>query len=128
MILDKIAEEQGITYTDEEYNEVIQRYMENEGFTGTMEDFIAGADDIALYMIKETEVLKPKVMEYLKGNVVIVESPEEETEAAEESASEEASDAEEASEAEESSEAEETSEAEESSETEAETEAEAETK
>ena len=82
MIIDKVAEEQGISYTEEEYNEVIQRYMDNEAYTGTMEDFVAQADPAALYLITETEVLMPKVMDYLKGNVTIIETPEEETEAA----------------------------------------------
>jgi len=93
MILEQIAEDQGITYSDEELNEVLQRYMEREGFTGTLDEFKAQASSGVTYLITESEVLMPKVMEYLKGNVVIVESPEEDTEPSSE-AEEDASEAE----------------------------------
>ena len=79
MMIDKVAEEQNITFTEEELNEVITRYMEQENYEGTLEEFKAESGDSFNFLIRETEVLMPKVMDYLKQNVVMVESPVEET-------------------------------------------------
>ena len=79
MMIDKVAEEQNITFTEEELNEVITRYMEQENYEGTLEEFKAESGDSFNFLVRETEVLMPKVMDYLKQNVVMVESPVEET-------------------------------------------------
>ena len=88
MIIDKVAEEQGIEITDEEIDEALESYMESEGYTGTLDEFKAASGDAFMFLIRETEVKMPKVIEYLKGNVVIVETPEEETEEAADAAEE----------------------------------------
>ena len=92
MMLDKVAEEQGITVTDEEIDAALTKNMESEEYTGTLDEFKAASGDAYLFLVRETDVLLPKVMDYLKQNVVFVESPEEETEAEDEEA--EAEDAE----------------------------------
>ena len=79
MMIDKVAEEQNITFTEEELNEVITRYMEQENYEGTLEEFKAESGDSFNFLVRETEVLMPKVMDYLKQNVIMVESPVEET-------------------------------------------------
>ena len=82
MMLDQVAADQGITITDEEIDAKLSEYMESEGFTGTLEEFKAESGDAYLFLIRETDVLSPKVLDYLKGNVVIVEAEEAETEEA----------------------------------------------
>jgi len=93
MMLDIVAADQGITVTDEEINEKLNEYMENENFDGTLDEFKEQSGPAFLFLISKTEVLQPKVLEYLKQNVVMVESEEteesadaaeENTEAAEE--------------------------------------------
>ena len=86
MMIDKVAEEQNITFTQEELDEVVTKYMEQENYEGTLEEFKTESGDAFNFLVRETEVLMPKVMDYLKQNVVMVESPVEETaeEAAEE--------------------------------------------
>ena len=78
MIIEKVAQDQGITISDDEIDEKLSEYMDLEDFTGTLEEFKEGADPGALYLITQTEVLQPKVMDYLKSIVTIVETPEEE--------------------------------------------------
>ena len=79
MMIDKVAEEQNITFTQEELDEVVTKYMEQENFEGTLDEFKAQSGDAFNFLVRETEVLMPKVMDYLKQNVVMVESPVEET-------------------------------------------------
>lgn len=86
MMLDQVAKDQNITITDEEIDEVFTKYMESEEFEGTLEEFKAQSGDAFSFLVRETEVLEPKVIEYLKQNVVLVESPEEEVEEAAEDA------------------------------------------
>ena len=82
MMADQVAADQGITITDEEVDEKLTEYMETEGFTGTLDEFKAQSGDAYLFLIRETDVLLPKVLDYLKGNVVLIESEEPETEEA----------------------------------------------
>ena len=79
MMIDKVAEEQNITFTQEELDEVVTKYMEQENYEGTLEEFKTESGDAFNFLVRETEVLMPKVMDYLKQNVVMVESPVEET-------------------------------------------------
>ncbi len=97
MMLDKVAEEQGITYTQEEVDEVLQKYLESADYDGTLDEFKEASGEAYVFIVTETEVLMPKVMDYLKGNVVFVESEEETSEATAETT--EANDAAETSEA-----------------------------
>lgn len=98
MMLDKVAEEQGITYTQEEVDEVLQKYLDSADYDGTLEEFKEASGEAYVFIITETEVLMPKVMDYLKGNVVFVENEEETSETSEDAAdTTEASDAEETS-------------------------------
>lgn len=100
MMLDKVAEEQGITYTQEEVDEVLQHYLESADYDGTLDEFKEASGEAYIFIVTETEVLMPKVMDYLKGNVVFVEAEEESTDAAEDAAeTTEANDVEETSEA-----------------------------
>ncbi|MBQ9031828.1 MAG: trigger factor [Parasporobacterium sp.] len=78
MMYDIVAEEQNITVSDEEIDEALTGYMESEGFSGTLEEFKAQSGDAYLFLIRETEVLGPKVLDYLKQNVTIIETPKEE--------------------------------------------------
>lgn len=78
MMIDKVAEEQNITITDEELDEVFTNYMEQENYTGTLEEFKAESGNAFTFLVRETEVLMPKVMDYLKQNVVMIEAPVEE--------------------------------------------------
>ncbi len=100
MMLDKVAEEQGITYTQEEVDEVLQKYLDSADYDGTLEEFKEASGEAYVFIVTETEVLMPKVMDYLKGNVVFVENEEETSETSEDAAeTTEASDVEETSEA-----------------------------
>ena len=89
MIYDKVADEQGIEITDDEINEVLEEYMENEGYEGTLEEFKEASGEAFLFLVTETEVKQPKVLDFLKDRVKIVEAPKEEAEEAAEDAAEE---------------------------------------
>ena len=90
MMLDKVAEEQNITVTDEEMDAALEEYRVSENYDGTLDEFKAESGESFLFLVRETEVLMPKVIEYLKGNVNIIPAEETEENADEESAEENA--------------------------------------
>ncbi|MCF0228119.1 MAG: FKBP-type peptidyl-prolyl cis-trans isomerase [Parasporobacterium sp.] len=104
MTLDRVAQDKGITVSDEEMNEALQKYMENENFTGTVDEFRSQSGRAFLFLVEKTEVLMPKVLKAVEeedvtwipsdasGNADVAAPAEsEETTVAEETSAEETS-------------------------------------
>ena len=74
MLLDQIAADNGITYTEEEVDEAIAEYMKNYGYDEvyTLDEFKEMSGEAWILMISKLQVEYEKVMDVLKNNVVFV--------------------------------------------------------
>ena len=89
MLLDKIAEEEGISYTDEEVDETIAQYMKSYGYDGVydVEQFKEMSGEAWVLLISKLNVEYEKDMDALESHVVYIDDAEE-TAAADEPAEE----------------------------------------
>ena len=81
MMADAVADDLGITVTQEEVDEKLTEYMESEQYEGTLDEFKAASGAAYLFLVEKTDVLMPKVLDQLKQNVVLIESKEAEPDA-----------------------------------------------
>ena len=93
MLYQALADENGISFTDEEVDASIQEYMDENGYSDsyTLEEFKELNGDAWLYNYRTYEMNYEPVMDIMRDRVVIVASTEEETTAEETSEAEETS-------------------------------------
>ena len=76
LLLDNVAEEQGISYTDEEVNQAIEDYMLSYGYNTiySVEEFKEMSGEAWVLLISKLQVEYEKVMDVLVDHVVFVAS------------------------------------------------------
>jgi len=80
MIVDEICKQNNISVTDEEFNESVEQYMKDQGYSDyyTVDEFLELSGDTWKWLYTELELKYNKAMDSLRDNVVFVE-PEETT-------------------------------------------------
>ncbi len=94
ILYDYICEDLGLTFTDEEFEEALEQYIEDNGYSEyyTVEEYKETVGETWLMLYREIEFRTDTILEALEDRVVIVESEEEtetETEAETETTAEE---------------------------------------
>lgn len=80
MIYDKILEDKGITYTQEDLDEAFDQYLQDEGYEDyDIEEFREKAGEAWCWVYENCKFKRSLALDAVKGNVEIIEEEEEET-------------------------------------------------
>lgn len=80
MIYDKILEDKGITYTQEDLDEAFDQYLQDEGYVDyDIEEFREKAGEAWCWVYENCKFKRSLALDAVKGNVEIIEEEEEET-------------------------------------------------
>lgn len=79
MILDKVMEDKGLSYTEEDLNADIENYLEENGYSAyyTLDSFLEEAGDTWVYLYENLTYKFDIVMTALEPNVVLIDEPAE---------------------------------------------------
>lgn len=79
MILDKVMQDKGISYTEEEFRSALEDYLDENGYTAyyTYDEFLEEAGDAWVYLYENLTYKFDMVTKVLEPNVVLIDEPEE---------------------------------------------------